>query len=154
MKDVPFGSECNVMIGLVIASHGHLAEAFVETAEQIVGPIEGLACCSVERGTSPEAMKTQLKEAIAKVSQNDGVLVMTDLLGGSPCMNSLSICLQLTLEVVTGVNLPMVLKAASLRQTTLSLSQLAGDLAQHGQRSITCASERLRQTHQLKAAGT
>jgi mannose PTS system EIIA component len=140
------------MIGLVIASHGHLAEAFEATAKQIVGPIERLACVSVVAGACPEEMKAQIKESVRQVSDGHGVLVMTDLLGGSPCMQSLSMCLQLSIEVVTGVNLPMVLKAASLREHTTSVSELAHALADYGQRSITCPSERLRQTQQLKSS--
>jgi mannose PTS system EIIA component len=142
------------MVGLVIASHGRLADAFLETAQQIIGPLDGVASCSIEPGTSPDAMKAQLKQSIQRVNQNQGVLVMTDLLGGSPCMNSLGLCMQLSLEVVTGVNLPMLLKAVSLRSTNMTLSQLAAELAEHAQKSITCASERLRQAQQLKASGT
>ncbi|MFZ5444882.1 MAG: PTS sugar transporter subunit IIA [Myxococcota bacterium] len=132
------------MIGLVIASHGHLAEEFVATARQIVGELTQIASCSVEPGASPESLRQRLADAVRSVDEGQGVVVLADLLGGTPCNQSLSLCQQSRLEVVTGVNLPMVLKAASLRQTVGSAAALADQLAQYGQRNIACVTERLR----------
>lgn len=132
------------MIGLVIASHGHLAEEFVATARQIVGDLTQIASCSVEPGASPESLRQKLADAVRSVDEGQGVVVLADLLGGTPCNQSLSLCQQSRLEVVTGVNLPMVLKAASLRQTVGSAAALADQLAQYGQRNIACVTERLR----------
>lgn len=132
------------MVGLVIASHGHLAEELAATARQIVGELEGLATCSVEPSASPEEIKRQIKEATKSVDQGDGVIVFADLVGGSPCTQSLSLCQQARIEVITGVNLPMLLKANTLRRTEKSLSDLAHQLTQYGQRNITCASDVLR----------
>lgn len=132
------------MIGLVIASHGRLAEEFVATARQIIGDLTHVVACSVEPGASPESLRQKLADAVKEVDEGQGVVVLADLLGGTPCNQSLSLCQQARLEVVTGVNLPMVLKAASLRQTVSSPAALADQLAQYGQRNIACVTERLR----------
>ena len=132
------------MIGIVVASHGQLAAEFVATATQIVGEIPQVATCSVLPGTSSEALKAEIKRCVQAVDTGEGALVMADLIGGSPCMQSLSLCQQSRLEVVTGVNLPMIIKAASLRLTGLSVHELALQLTQYGQKNITCASEALR----------
>lgn len=131
------------MVGLVVASHGHLAEELVATARQIVGEVQHVATLSVEPGSSPEEIRARIKEAVKSVDDGDGVLVFADLIGGSPCTQSLSLCQQARIEVVTGVNLPMLLKANSLRGQ-LPLLELAHQLAQYGQKNITCASDLLR----------
>jgi PTS system mannose-specific IIA component len=131
------------MIGLVIASHGQLAAELLATAKQIVGELPQVASCSVEPGASAEDLKKQLSERIKSVDQGEGVIVFADLLGGSPCTQSLSLCQQSRLEVITGVNLPMLIKANSLRTTT-PLHELALQLTQYGQRNITCVTETLR----------
>lgn len=133
------------MVGIVIASHGRLAEELVATAQQIIGDIRAVATCSVDPGASAETLKDNLREALKLVDDGDGVIVFADLVGGSPCTQSLSLCQQARLEVVTGVNLPMLLKANSLRQTVNSLPELASQLTGYGQRSITCATQQLRE---------
>ncbi len=131
------------MIGLVIASHGQLGAELVSTAKQIVGELAQVASCSVEPSTAPDELKLKLREAVRSVDQGQGVIVFADLIGGSPCTQSLSLCQQARIEVITGVNLPMLLKANTLRQTT-ELHELALQLTQYGQRNITCATETLR----------
>lgn len=131
------------MVGLVVASHGHLAEELVATARQIVGDVQHVATLSVEPGASPDEIRARIKEAVKSVDDGEGVLVFADLIGGSPCTQSLSLCQQARIEVVTGVNLPMLLKANSLRGQ-LPLLELAHQLAQYGQKNITCASDLLR----------
>lgn len=138
------------MVGLVIASHGRLAEELASTARQIVGELEGLATCSVEPGASPDDIKRHIKDAVKAVDQGEGVIVFADLVGGSPCMQSLSLCQQVRIEVITGVNLPMLLKANTLRRTSQSLSELAHQLTHYGQRNITCATDAVR----ARATGT
>jgi PTS system mannose-specific IIA component len=128
------------MVGLVIATHGRLAEELVSTAEGIIGRIAAVAASHVEPSASAEEIHDHILEAVKKVDQGDGVLILADLLGGSPCAQSLPLCAQRQVEVVTGVNLPMLLKANSLRLTVQSLTQLANDLAQYGQKNITRAS--------------
>lgn len=134
------------MVGLVIASHGHLAEELLSTAAQIVGPLSKVATCSVAPGASADDVKQQIRDAVKAVDEGDGVIVFADLIGGSPCTQSLSLCQQASLEVITGVNLPMLLKANTLRAAAPkpSLADLAHQLASYGQRNITCATDVLR----------
>lgn len=132
------------MIGLVVASHGHLAQELLATAEQIVGPLHQTIACSVEPGASPEEIKRGLRESIERVDSGEGVLVFADLIGGTPCTTSLSFCKARALEVLTGVNLPMLLKANALRSKTPVLKDLAHGLTEYGKKSITCATDGLR----------
>lgn len=134
------------MVGLVVASHGRLAEELISTARQIVGDLPNCVSCSVDTSASPEEIKLALKNAVKAVDDGSGVIVFADLIGGSPCTQSLSLCRQNRMEVLTGVNLPMLLKANSLRavQPSAPLEVMAHDLAQYGQKNITCATDLLR----------
>src|SRR5947207_15880773 len=96
------------MIGVVVATHGKLAEEMIRTAEAVVGRLEQVAAVSVV-ATSPD-MRGDLKEAIQRVDQGEGVLLLTDLLGGSPTNLCVSCLTDRTVEVVTGINLPMLLR--------------------------------------------
>lgn len=138
------------MVGLVIAAHGHLAKELVVTAEQIVGPLASTATCSIEPGASPEEIREEMRKAVCAVDTGDGVLVLADLFGGTPCNLGLTLTRERPLEVLTGVNLPMVLKANSLRAEALSLPELAAALARYGQKNITCASALLRESEALR----
>jgi mannose PTS system EIIA component len=132
------------MVGLVVAAHGHLADELVHTAEQIVGPLPSVRTCSIEPGASPDAIRAALIETLDQIDAGEGVIVLADLFGGTPCTQSLSLCGRHKLEVVTGVNLPMLLKANSLRREPMPLPDLAIALTQYGQRNITCATALLR----------
>ncbi len=132
------------MVGLVVATHGHLAQELVTTAESIVGKLAAVATCSIETGLSLEEIRTRMSGAIASVDTGDGVIVLADLFGGTPCNQSLTLSRDHHLEVLTGVNLPMLLKASSLRAEALPLPELAEALTQYGQKNITCASALLR----------
>lgn len=133
------------MIGIVIAAHGHLAEELIATARQIVGELPFVAACSVDAGASPDSYQGQIRAAVKSVDDGQGVIVFADLVGGSPCTQSLSLCQQANLEVITGVNLPMLLKANTLRLGELgSLQEFASQLTAYGQRTITCATDKLR----------
>src|SRR6478736_5527060 len=103
------------MIGIVIAAHGHLAEELLATATSIVGEFPSVKTCSIEPGASPESYQGEIRAAVKAVDDGQGVIVFADLVGGSPCTQSLSLCQQANIEVVTGVNLPMLLKANTLR---------------------------------------
>ena len=130
------------MIGVVVATHGKLAEEMIRTAETVVGPLEQVAAVSVV-ATSPD-MRGDLKEAIQRVDQGEGVLLLTDLLGGSPTNLCVSFLTERKVEVVTGINLPMLLKLSGLRASGKPIAQIAHDLAEAGQRSIGHVSESLR----------
>ncbi|HYS11446.1 MAG TPA: PTS sugar transporter subunit IIA [Myxococcales bacterium] len=130
------------MIGVVVATHGKLAEEMIRTAETVVGKLELVAPVSVV-GISPD-MRCDLEEAIQRVDQGEGVLLLTDLLGGSPTNLCVSLLEERKVEIVTGVNLPMLLKLSVLRGSGKSIGQVAHDLAEAGQRSIGHVSESVR----------
>lgn len=134
------------MVGLVVAAHGHLADEMVHTAEQIVGVLPAVRTCSIEPGASPESIRAAMKRAVAELDSGDGVIVLADLFGGTPCNQSLMLCTGRKLEVVTGINLPMLLKANSLRKEPMPLADLALALTQYGKKNITCASALLRES--------
>lgn len=134
------------MVGLVVATHGHLAEEMVHTAEQIVGSLSSVATCSIEPGASPESIREEMRAAVRRVDDGEGVIVLADLFGGTPCNQSLMLCNQCRLEVVTGVNLPMLIKANTLRQdTSMHLADMAMALITYGQKNITCPTAMLRE---------
>ncbi len=136
------------MIGLVVAAHGHLAKELVHTAEQIVGKLSNIESVSIEPGASPEEIREKLRSAVHRTDDGSGVIVLADLFGGTPCNQSLMLFSQSQsqLEVLTGVNLPMLLKAESMRTSSdLRLVDMALGLAQYGQKNITCATAMLRE---------
>ena len=103
------------MIGLVICTHSNLAEALLNSAEMIVGSIPSSAAVGVHPGDSPEDIHSRLSDALTEVDQGDGVIVLCDMFGGTPSNISLTF-LSPTIDVVTGVNLPMVLKFFTTRE--------------------------------------
>ncbi len=132
------------MVGLVVATHGGLADELLRTAQGIVGPLA--QCEAVTVGGSSSSMddaRTRLGEAVKRVDTGDGVLVLTDMFGGSPANLALTF-LDDNLEVVTGVNLPMILKLATARAGELGLRAAAELGTADGPKSITLASELLR----------
>ena len=132
------------MVGLVVAAHGRLADELVATAEQIVGTLSHVQTVSIEPGSSPEAIRAKMKHAVHSLDAGEGVIVLADLFGGTPCKESMMLCSEEHLEVLAGVNLPMLLKANSLRDEKMSLPDLARALALYGQKNITCVSDLLR----------
>jgi PTS system mannose-specific IIA component len=134
------------MVGLVVATHGRLADELVATAEQIVGKVPAVATVSLAPGASPVEIREKMRSAVSAVDQGDGVIIMADLFGGTPCKESLMLCKTRGVEVLAGVNLPMFLKASSLRAEPMPLPDLAHALTQHAQRNITCASDLVRET--------
>jgi PTS system mannose-specific IIA component len=132
------------MVGLVVATHGRLADELVATAEQIVGKLGSVETVSIEPGSAPEKIRSQMQQAVHDMDSGDGVIVLADLFGGTPCKESLMLCQNCHLEVLAGVNLPMLLKANSLRMEQMNLSDMAHALALYGQKNITCASDLLR----------
>ena len=133
------------MIGVVVATHGKLAEELIRTAQAVVGPIEQIAPVSIV-ATSPD-VRSDLKAAIQRVDGGDGVLLLTDILGGSPTNLCLSFLTERKVEVVTGVNLPMLLKLPGLRASAKGgIVEVAEKLAEAGQRSVAHASDALRRT--------
>ena len=133
------------MIGVVVATHGNLAQELIRTAEAVVGKLAQVAPVSVV--ASQPDVRHVIEEAIRGVDQGDGVLLLTDLLGGSPTNLCLSFLTEKQVEVVTGVNLPMLLKLDKLRASGKPIADVAHDLAEAGQKAIGHASDMLRRMH-------
>jgi len=130
------------MIGVVVAAHGKLAVELLRTAEGVVGQLAAVRTVNV-LASDPE-VRHKIEEAIRAIDGGEGVLLLTDLLGGSPTQLCLSFLTERKVEVVTGVNLPMLLKLVSLRSAGKPIEQLAREVADAGQKAIGHASDLLR----------
>jgi PTS system mannose-specific IIA component len=131
------------MIGVVIATHGRLAEETLACAEGIVGPLPRARAVSVSAAEPLEAAREAIAAAIREVNEGDGVLVLTDMLGGTPANLALGF-LGDAVDVVTGVNLPMLLKLSTCRTPGALLPEVARLICAYGQKNITLASDLLR----------
>lgn len=98
------------MKGIVIVCHGDLSDGFVSAAEMILGEVDNVSAVSVDVTQEPEAIQETIREAIKSVDQDDGVFILTDLFGGTPANVSLSFLEPNRVEIITGINLPLVIK--------------------------------------------
>jgi PTS system mannose-specific IIA component len=131
------------MVGLVVATHGQLAEELIRTAEGVCGKLDQCCAVSVAASSQMESARALLAEAIRSVDTGDGVVVLTDMFGGTPANLALTF-LDEKIEVVTGVNLPMLVKLSTCRAENATLRDTAQLLSAYGQKNITLASELLR----------
>ena len=132
------------LIGVVAISHCRLAEEMLNVAEMIVGTLKNCRAICFQPEQDVDDMMKLLKEAIKEVDQGKGVLILTDLFGGTPANISLSFQGP-TVEVICGMNLPMLIKLAGCR-TGYTLSEAASLVKEYGQRHISLASEVLSRT--------
>jgi mannose PTS system EIIA component len=133
------------MTGLIIATHGSLAEALLQACTSIIGPPATARSLAIDREDAVEEVRSRLAAAIDDVGRDgDGVLIMTDMFGGTPANLSLAFLNPGRVEVLSGVNLPMVLKFFNLPEG-LSLGERAALLKAYGQQGITLASDFLKQ---------
>jgi PTS system mannose-specific IIA component len=130
------------MIGVVVVAHYRLGEELLQALRLIVPEARGFAAVSVEPKQSVEEMRAAIADAIDRVEQGSGVLILTDMFGGTPSNIALSFLGEKRIEVVTGVNLPMLIKLATLRKEQ-PLEELAPFIKGYGQRNISLASELL-----------
>jgi PTS system mannose-specific IIA component len=128
------------MVGVVVVAHGRLAEEYLAVNEMIVGRLPQLSAVAMSPQDSGEAVRERLVAAIREVDGGDGVLVLTDMFGGTPCNLSLSLFDGKRVEVVSGVNLPMLI-ALSTHREGKGLGELAAFLKGYGQKNINLASE-------------
>ena len=128
------------MIGIVVVTHSGLGEALIESAEMILeGPLEAATAVSVDLSQSAEQMRKKISAGIKAVGKDKGVLILTDMFGGTPSNLSLSFLEEGRIEVLTGVNLPVVIRAAKMRKDK-NLNELAESLQAYGRKSIALAS--------------
>lgn len=133
------------MIGLLIITHGLLAKELLEAAEFIVGAVESVECISIDAMKDSKKLRDMIEKKIDSLNQGQGVLVLTDMFGGTPSNLALSFLQKNTVEIVTGINLPMVIAIAHHREGH-SLAEIADMVKTAGQRSISLASELLKPT--------
>ena len=132
------------MVGVVLVAHCKLAPELVTVLESIVGKIEQVQAIAFEPGFNPEAVHKKISIAVKKANSGDGVLIITDMFGGTPSNISLSFLDENAVEVLTGMNLPMLIRLITLREKKLSLAELATELQSYGKRNICIASELLK----------
>lgn len=133
------------MIGIVVVTHGQLARELVSAAEMIIGDIPNVTAVSIGWHESPDDAQREIEEAIGRVETGKGVVVLTDMFGGTPSNLSLTLLEKGRIEVVTGVNLPMLIRLASLREEEEGedLHAVASQAAQEGKDNIYLASDLL-----------
>ena len=129
------------MIGVLIITHGNLGHELLKAAEMIKGDMQGIIPVSLDANTGVEDIKKEITSAIKKADSGEGVLIMTDLFGGTPSNISLSFLNEKKVEVVTGVNLPMLLKISDLRDDKKKLAEFANLVKVYGRKNIYLASE-------------
>ncbi len=128
------------MIGAVIVTHCQLGSALISTAEFILGRIDGVESIAIDAQDSTEAMRAEIEASIKKVDQGGGVIILTDMFGGTPSNLSLSFLQAGKVEVLTGVNLPMIIKLVQSREK-MELNELAEAVGSYGRKSINVAGE-------------
>jgi PTS system mannose-specific IIA component len=132
------------MIGILIVTHRRLGDALIEAAEFILGTRpEALVSVSIDLNESADALRGKIADGIKKVKSEHGVLILTDMFGGTPSNLSYSFLEEGHIEVISGVNLPMLIQAASTRDK-MNLEELAVKLEEFGKKSISLASSILK----------
>ena len=128
------------MIGFVIVTHGRLGSELINTAELILGRLDHCVSVSIDAQSSPETIRAEIGKAIRNTDLGSGVLILTDMFGGTPSNFSLSFLEKGRVEVLTGVNLPMIIKLIQSRDKMV-LSELAETIGAYGRKSINVAGE-------------
>ena len=134
-------------VGVVVVTHGQLATELLNAAEMIVGTLPRFAAVSIGWHDDVSVARVEIERAIAKVTAGGGVLLLTDMFGGTPSNLGLSLLEVGRVEVVTGVNLPMLIKLAKASDQS-DLLALARELREHGRAAIRVASDLLRGDHE------
>lgn len=130
------------MIGLLIITHCDLCKELLNAAEFIVGRLEAVATIPINQTSDSEEIRKMIEEKITSLDQGQGVIILTDMFGGTPSNLSLSFLKEEMVEVLTGVNLPMVIAIAQSRMD-LKLSELAEKAQEAGKMSISLAGKLL-----------
>ena len=127
------------MIGLVLVTHGRLAEEFVSATEHVVGPQENIRAICIGDDDDMEQRREDILAAVKAVESGDGVIVLTDMFGGTPSNLSISIMDKSKVEVIAGINLPMLIRLASVRETG-DLENAVEQAQEAGRKYISIAS--------------
>jgi mannose PTS system EIIA component len=128
------------MIGIVIVTHSQLGEALIGAAEFIIGSRpESIESVSIDLSENAEKLREKIARGIKKVKEQEGVIILTDMFGGTPSNLSYSFLEEGHIEVLAGVNLPILIQAVNTRKK-MELDQLAANLEAFGKKSISLAS--------------
>jgi PTS system mannose-specific IIA component len=134
------------MTGILVVTHANLASSLIETLELILGKEQkNLYPISIDIKEDPDSLRKKIKQGIAKVMTDNGVLIFTDMFGGTPSNLAYSFLEEGKVEVISGVNLPLLLKAVTARKK-MDMETLTTSLVEHGKRSISLASGILKGT--------
>lgn len=131
------------MIGLVVVAHFNLAREMVAAVELIVGKQKQFEYVDIFPDEDVDKVKTKLIQALKRIDSGEGAVILTDMFGGTPSNISLSFLEEGKVEVVTGVNLPMLIKLTTYREDK-TLSELAHFITQYGQKNIYLATDVLK----------
>jgi PTS system mannose-specific IIA component len=130
------------MIGIVIVAHGELGRALADSAEMILGEKNEIVTVSIASiSENVEKFRENILKAIDSANNGEGVVVFTDLFGGTPCNLSISTIGVKNVEIVAGVNLPMILKILTIKDQNISISEAANLAQEAGKKQITVVSE-------------
>ncbi len=132
------------MIGMVLVTHGRLAEEFIAALEHVVGQQVHIGTVCIGPDDDIEQRRVQILEQVAEADQGEGVVLLTDMFGGTPSNLAISIMDKANVEVIAGVNLPMLIKLASVRETE-SLADAVASAQEAGRKYINVASQLLAQ---------
>lgn len=127
------------MIGMVLVTHGRLAEEFVAATEHVVGSQEAVRAICIGPDDDMELRRADIVEAVKQVDRGSGVILLTDMFGGTPSNLAISIMDKGNVEVIAGINLPMLIKLASVRGDT-SLEEAVESAQESGRKYISVAS--------------
>ena len=141
------------MIGLILVTHGRLAEQFVAATEHVVGPQGNLATVCIGPNDDMEQRRAEIAEAIQAVDSGSGVIILTDLFGGTPSNLAISLLEAGRVEVIAGINLPMLIRLAGARKS-MSVTEAVTAAQTAGRNYITVASEFLEGADTAKTAST
>lgn len=128
------------MIGLVLVTHGKLASEFITAMEHVVGPQQAIAAICIGPEDDMEARRADIAAAVAAVNDGSGVIVLTDLFGGTPSNLAISLMEPGRVEVIAGINLPMLIRLEGARKM-LKVGQAVAAAREAGRKYITVASE-------------
>ena len=131
------------MIGVIVVTHGQLATELVNATETIVGDLPRFAAVAIGWHEDTHDAREEIMQAIKRVDQGRGVLILTDMFGGTPSNLAMTFLAQDQVEVITGVNLPMLIKLAGLVEKS-DLLEVAREMRDQGRNAIWVASDLLR----------
>lgn len=128
------------MIGLVLVTHGKLASEFVTAMEHVVGPQQAIAAICIGPEDDMEARRADIAAAVKAVDDNSGVILLTDLFGGTPSNLAISLMEPGRVEVIAGINLPMLIRLEGARKM-MKVTQAVAAAREAGRKYISVASE-------------